>query len=322
MTQMTGMMERERAEAPLLPRSERPTVPTGRQMLFCVGAQKAGTTWLAENLSAHPECHFYPFDKEMHYFDVAYGKPSGMRGWKAKSIRKLLHSIETQDDATFARRVRRIQGELNLMKIYRAGHLGPRAWMYELSRNAGKARYLCDFTPDYSYSPPGAYKEMTEYVSPEGRRPKFIFILRDPVDRYWSFLRMMIRHRDIPQDRADKKLSEWMYHDLTQTDLSRRNHCDYRYTVGQLETHVPPEDVLFLFYETMFEQSVFDRVCSFLEIAPHTAQPDRRVHEGLSYPFPHKKWEKLRTALDDIYQFTFDRFGDRVPDHWRRTAYR
>jgi len=297
-------------------------VPEGRQMLFCVGAQKAGTTWLARNLASHPECHFYPFDKEMHYFDVAYGARDGMRGWRARSIRRLLDDIEVQDDATYARRVRRIQGELNLMKIYRDGSLGAKAWMFQLSRDAGAARYLCDFTPDYSYSPPGAYREMAEYVSPEGRRPKFIFILRDPVDRYWSFLRMMIRHRDVPEDQAERHLMEWMHHDLTQLDLARRHHCDYRYTVGQLETHVPPEDVLYLFYETMFEQSVFDGICAFLDIAPHAAEPDRRVHEGLHMPFPEDKWGPLRAALDDIYQFTFDRFGDRVPDHWRRTAYR
>lgn len=319
---MAEMMERERLDAPLLPPEERPAVPAGKQMLFCVGAQKAGTTWLARNLSQHPECHFYPFDKELHYFDVAYGARGGMRAWKGRAIRRLLDDIETLDDAAYARRVRRIQGELNLMKIYRGGAMGAGAWMFHLARDSGRARYLCDFTPDYSYSPPGAYREMAEYVSPEGRRPKFIFILRDPVDRYWSFLRMMLRHRDVPDDKAEERLMQWMTHDLTHMDLARRNHCDYRYTVGQLEAHVPPEDVLFLFYETMFEQPVFDRICRFLGIAAHEAQPEERVHEGQHVPFPTERWSEVRAALDDIYEFAFSRFGYAVPAHWRRTAYR
>ena len=32
-----------------------------------IGAQKAGTTWLARNLQAHPEIHMPR--KEVHYFD-------------------------------------------------------------------------------------------------------------------------------------------------------------------------------------------------------------------------------------------------------------
>ena len=37
-------------------------------MLFCIGAQKAGTSWLYTLLATHPECHL-PV-KEVHYFDT------------------------------------------------------------------------------------------------------------------------------------------------------------------------------------------------------------------------------------------------------------
>lgn len=36
-----------------------------------IGAQKAGTTWLYENLRSHPDL-FLPEDKELHYFDWNY----------------------------------------------------------------------------------------------------------------------------------------------------------------------------------------------------------------------------------------------------------
>lgn len=35
---------------------------------LCIGAQKAGTTWLHENLKKHPQIHL-PKRKELHYFD-------------------------------------------------------------------------------------------------------------------------------------------------------------------------------------------------------------------------------------------------------------
>ncbi|MHC4949030.1 MAG: sulfotransferase family protein [Planctomycetota bacterium] len=39
-----------------------------------IGAQKAGTTWLYENLRAHPGL-FLPETKELHYFDWAWDEP-------------------------------------------------------------------------------------------------------------------------------------------------------------------------------------------------------------------------------------------------------
>lgn len=38
-------------------------------IFFCVGAAKAGTSWLHRQLSDHPECHFCAI-KELHYFDA------------------------------------------------------------------------------------------------------------------------------------------------------------------------------------------------------------------------------------------------------------
>lgn len=50
-----------------------------RDMVFpdflCVGAQKAGTTWLHANLSKHPDI-FLPEMKELHYFNSGYKKYS------------------------------------------------------------------------------------------------------------------------------------------------------------------------------------------------------------------------------------------------------
>ena len=39
-----------------------------------IGAQKAGTTWLYENLRRHPEL-FLPEEKEIHYFDRSFHRP-------------------------------------------------------------------------------------------------------------------------------------------------------------------------------------------------------------------------------------------------------
>jgi len=42
---------------------------------LCIGAQKAGTTWLYRNLERHPEVFVPPEVKEVHYFDFLYRQP-------------------------------------------------------------------------------------------------------------------------------------------------------------------------------------------------------------------------------------------------------
>ncbi len=319
---MLTAQEMSRTTEPLLAPEQRPRVPQGKRLLLCVGAQKAGTTWLAQMLGRGPSCHVQPIEKERHYFSTAYRNNTGMRGWRSKMILNLLTDIEACNDREYAQRVRHLQCQVDLMKILKGGRAGAHAWMTQLARSSGDKPYLCDFTPDYAFAAPGAFQEMAEYISPEGRRPKFIFIMRDPVDRYWSALRMFLLHNDVPEADAPQRLEEWIERDSKHSRMSAMRHCDYRYTVEQLDAHVPSQDVHFMFYETMFEQDTFDRLCRFLEIEPYPADVGSRVHEGRPFPFPHEKWAALRAGFDDIYTFAFDRFGDAIPEHWRRESNR
>lgn len=302
-----------------VPPEDRPKVPDGRRMLFCVGAQKAGTTWLAKALGDHPACHFYPFEKELHYFDTAYGMNPGMKKWRLRQVRGLFDRLDHVDGKQYSDLIRKVQGNLDLLKVFRSGRLGAQAWMYHLARDAKDARYLCDFTPDYAYCPPEAFAEMASYIAPDGARPKVIFLMRDPIDRHWSFLRMLIRHRDVPKERAPETLRGWLQHDIDHGPIARRHHCDYRRTVELLDQHVPQEDTLLMFYEDMFVQESYDRVCDFLEIERQEADFSM-VHEGMKAGFPEDLYYPMRESLADIYQFAFDRFGDAVPDRWRRMA--
>jgi len=51
---------------------------------FGIGAMRAGTSWLSELLGTHPDCGMPPY-KELHFFDVRYGKYSGAEYYRAKA---------------------------------------------------------------------------------------------------------------------------------------------------------------------------------------------------------------------------------------------
>lgn len=150
---------------------------------LCIGAQKAGTSWLNEQLKTHPEVWMPPI-KELHFFDYLYTEDTKSWGqWhlenhSAKLIRwhinhidppnlpyvRYLSELATQD--TFSER------------WYRAA--------FDWVAAAGKV--LGDVTPEYSTI--GA--DGIAYVKRLLPDARVIYIIRDPVSRAMSQLRMNV----------------------------------------------------------------------------------------------------------------------------------
>ena len=56
-------------------------------LFVCVGAQKAGTTWLARMLARHPDLFITPV-KEIHYFDNIQGQTQHLSDRKRRSRKR------------------------------------------------------------------------------------------------------------------------------------------------------------------------------------------------------------------------------------------
>jgi hypothetical protein len=149
----------------------------------CIGAQKAGTGWLYEQLRAHPDFWMPPL-KELHYFD---------RFWRAerkpKRTQLAREKVRDERDVRFLDAMDRLfaQSEIDF-KGYR-----------QLFASKG-ALLSGDITPGYSLL-------QDEIIDPILRCfpvLKVIFLARDPVERAWSHLSMWVRHKRIaPFDVTD-----------------------------------------------------------------------------------------------------------------------
>src|SRR3954454_14322487 len=64
---------------------------------LCVGAQKAGTGWLYEQLRFHPDFWMPPV-KELHYFDRSWRSPRVSPAEKQRAARK---TARDERDTTF-----------------------------------------------------------------------------------------------------------------------------------------------------------------------------------------------------------------------------
>jgi hypothetical protein len=142
---------------------------------FCVGAQKAGTGWLYQQLRQHPDFWMPPM-KELHYFDRIIGGSASERTLplarnEADRIRIASERAEDQRDKDFVRKFSELSGRSALdLEGYA-----------ELFRSR-ELLVSGDITPGYSTLDESVISIIT------GRFPnaKAIFIARDPVERAWS----------------------------------------------------------------------------------------------------------------------------------------
>jgi hypothetical protein len=133
---------------------------------LCVGAPKAGTSWLYRQLEPHPDFWMPPI-KELHYFDNLH---------RTKQFRPPLRRDER--DVCFLETI----GRLSARPYVDLENYG-RLFEHKGSRLSG------DITPAYS----ALSDEIIERVVSHFPNLKVIFLARDPVERAWSYLSMAVR---------------------------------------------------------------------------------------------------------------------------------
>ncbi len=133
---------------------------------LCVGAQKAGTTWLYRQLDPHPDFWMPPF-KELHYLDQL----NRTRRFHAPRCRD-------QCDSSFVEKMKGLSGQ----SYFDFDEYG-RLFQHKGMRVSG------DISPAYST----LNDEIIERVVNHFPNLKVIFLARDPVERAWSQLSMGVR---------------------------------------------------------------------------------------------------------------------------------
>ena len=283
--------------------------------MFGIGATKAGTSWLYRFLDAHPDCAM-PMVKELHYFDtVEFGTnagalksvEAGIEGARAKLRKGVRRSIRAKHLRS------RIAAFQELHQLLTAGREVPEAYLGYLNRQADSAALVADITPAYALLPEARLRQMAA-MTPDVR---FVYLLRDPVDRLWSNLRMMATRlaetaSAIP--RIARALAQKVLNG-TEQEASRRS--DYAATLARLDRAVAPEALFVGFYETLFSPETTENLCRFLGIAPRTGTPDKKVHGGVAIPLDETLQVALARHLAPQYAAVEARFGV-LPDAWQQ----
>ncbi|WP_168199106.1 sulfotransferase [Pseudorhodobacter turbinis] len=282
-----------------------------KTILVCLGATKSGTTWLYHQLRKHPSCKLRGI-KEIHYFDIAEGAKSkklitkninALKTVKAKIINgnQSIHLIERQKE---------LRGWLNLVinkKDETCSYVD-----YLLDGMTPCQKLAADITPSYALLPIERLREMVEM----SHDVRFLYLMRDPVSRLWSNIRMAAQNgADKKEDQA--RLASVLLQKVISgeaTPSSKRS--DYIGAIKKLLGAIPPERLCIMFYEELMTPAGFSSLCNFCDIPVLLPDFSERVHVGIDLEQTSEQNNLMRIHLQEQYEFVENMF-ERLPAAWQ-----
>ena len=216
--------------------------------LLGVGAQKAGTSWLYQQLNSRPDADFGCL-KEYHVHD-------------ARTIAEL-------------KRFR----QLNFKPLQPRTWVQPRTWLRQwfihqprryteyfhwlLSRprlRGAQIRLTGDITPSYALLSAGTLKDIKTNFEERGIPVKPVFLMRDPIERLISSQRMKLRKQGL-RDAATEVATL-----RKRVSKGRGLRSNYGQTLDALDQAFGLEHCFIGLFETLFTETTYTELCRFLEV--------------------------------------------------------
>ena len=256
--------------------------------ILCIGAQKAGTSWLYENLRRNPIIWTPPF-KELHFFDFKYVEESKRWArWHVRSsVNRTLKHPDTADDLKPYLRSLIEEPILN-------GNWYKRAFVPMPEGSVG-----FDATPEYCSVPEDGIVFIKKFLDD----PFIIYIIRDPLQRALSQVRMNMHRKklDYANDEA------WMEAAMEPVIASRG---DYKSFIPRWDRVFP--HVLYLPFGAIAENpnAVLRSVEQHCGLPPGRYETaHKRVFGSVRVDAPKKVLDHLFLKVDVQTCFLRERFG-------------
>jgi len=288
-----------------------------RGLLYCVGATKAGTSRLYSALHDHPDCLVREV-KEAHYWDTfnADDRDRQVAAYRQRlqEIEARLKRLEAEGKTWVAAHLSRRRGEMiDLLAVLdgnRSGHAAYFAW---LGQGATTESLMTDFTPAYGLLDETGLERMIT----AGPLAKVVFLIRDPLARLWSHVRMQADRQKLAAEDYAQKANSILWRLLNkggETHIVARG--DYAGIITRLRRVVPEGRLLVDFAERVFTPEGWARLCGFLGIAVSEIDQDRRAHEGKPVAMRPDLVAQAVAYLRDQYDFVARDMGP-LPQEWQ-----
>ena len=281
--------------------------------IFCIGATKAGTSWLYRYLADHPDCYFRTI-KELHYFNKLTEQQfhQGAIALEPQIVR--LETGRTFATPTAALRTARKLVDLGDWKtVLDEGEVVLPAYRSFLSDGRGGKTHVGDVTPAYALLPPNRLKLLLKV----GSDVRMVFLMRDPIARLWSHVRMTAM-RTAPKafsTEAPALLQRILAGEDRGEPKAIRARGDYKAILQQLGRAVEPARLLVMFYEDLMTVCGVTRLADYLGIARHPGKFGDRAFGGTSLALPEDLRKAALTYLRPQYDYVAKHHRP-LPDAW------
>ncbi|MEM9349347.1 MAG: sulfotransferase [Pseudomonadota bacterium] len=288
-------------------------------LLYGIGATKAGTTWLYRALAARDDCALGAV-KELHYWDTLadpqLGRQLRVCQRKIDATQASLSVARAQGRARQVRSLERRASSLaDVLKVLEGDRQSHTAYAaYLMKHVTAETRLVADITPAYGLSSPSTFAEMAA-LTPEAR---FIYLMRDPLSRLWSAVRMQVSLRGGEGPEMEKQANGMLWRVL-QKDHEKQVTVrgDYKRAISSLDSAVPPERRKIMFMEELITQRGYDEFCDWVGLPRRSAPVKKKVHEGAKAQMNPGFQSKALEMLQPQYEFVREYMG-RLPEAWSK----
>ena len=285
----------------------------GKFFILGVGAQKAGTTWLASQLE---KASFFSNGgvKEFHVFNKLLTKNKRTNNpykliKRANINRHIKQRLKQEQELLISPRM--------LMRLSPSVYFDFFDYLYLRQQDVS---HVGDITPAYSTLGGTKFSLIREGLLSKSFQPKVIFLMRDPVERTWSQLRM--NNRFALENKRKKTSPQQELKQLRKFYKGKSCIKRTRYDMisQRLESVFKPNEIFYGFYETLFSQPEINRLTNFLESPTISPDFSEVVHaspkSNAEAPGLDELLFEIRAFYAPTYTWAHDRFGDAVPDAW------
>ena len=283
---------------------------TKRPTFLGIGAHKGGTGWLYRQLLKHPDV-WLPPKKELHFFDRSPRYPSPNSLATSSPFSRLIGSKPWErpkylsDTVIIARNL--AKGRIRNAAWWSKWAFGyyDEAWYSDLFSQAPSGSACGEITPAYSMLD----RPDIDRIAVVNPGMKFIFMIRQPVERCWSAIRYNVSRGWL---NLDLNAEAEIIHYLKKPHVKLR--ADYERTLENYLSCFDRKQILVCFYDAIESDPVglMSSITAFLDVAPFASQnidSQTRVNASPMSEMPEQVRDYLWATYSPMIRRLADRFG-------------
>jgi Sulfotransferase family len=263
-------------------------------LFIALGPPRTGSRWLTNYLTKHTEILMSPL-LMLNYFT----KTSSFHQYYETRLKKLEGDFTEKNDKEgghLSPAIDRLRDRVRMNQ-------DPDAYLEYFRKRWTSEKVFADVTPSYYAEDRDMFARMRDAHG----KVRFLFVLRNPIDRFCSGLRLAEMQDTAfdPIARLDSILS-------SNATPWRRNYIS---TLTDLDAAIPTAELKVCFFEELFDIAGIGDLCTFLGVETQPADFASPLNQSEGFELDAERRGRLYAKFEPNYRYLQDRYG-RLPNSW------